>query len=691
MLAARRSQLPTALVILGTLLAAASGARAQTSSDEALRGWLDYLERTIPRSPEKFTLGHPTDLAKAKQAIDQWSVQMTDFRSIGDLDAALRIARRLLEAKQRVDRQIDALFALRSQFTAAAIDDPRRDQIRSYLRCQSQLIDLSGRLRYLHHDALQAVSRYLCPTTQQRLRLVDMLLAYRSSIGAVVASQYLAGAMPAPAARRRLPAAQPDETMLLCSRVLRLIAASGEASVLPAVVELFNRSDLPAALVLQAGETIRAVGLPQAPRPQPSHDPAAGELPTPAITPRALADRLGVLAKQRLNGDERRRCDTLLAWARDVADRGLDRPSYRLGAYEVQPGDWLLMRNPSPYNLFTDLSPGLFTHVGVVTTERGPDGIERMVVVDLPEAGAKMPATNVEIFLERTLHYVFLRHPDTKVATAMADAAREMIGNETQFDLNFRTDRIAELRGKSLAGKNICTYCAGLLLVCAQQTDEPRREFFPLDEYAAPGRTVENLAKLGMSFGDKFVSPTGALFSQRLALIGRREPMYDPAREIEEAVFDRFAAELMTKELILTPDLYDSLRLKVAEATKHNALLEAAISNAVGVNPETDLVAAARAAAVVETLDEVAFDSSAEFAAAREAIRMGSLDTLARQGYSEADIASIREYRRRHADLFQEFERGQLTPRRLRTSLVDYYKRAGQRTIDERFFAAPTK
>jgi hypothetical protein len=49
------------------------------------------------------------------------------------------------------------------------------------------------------------------------------------------------------------------------------------------------------------------------------------------------------------------------------------------------------MRNPSPYNLFTDLSPGLFTHVGVITAETGSDGIRRMVVVDLPERGERMP------------------------------------------------------------------------------------------------------------------------------------------------------------------------------------------------------------------------------------------------------------------------------------------------------------
>src|SRR6185312_2429499 len=76
---------------------------------------------------------------------------------------------------------------------------------------------------------------------------------------------------------------------------------------------------------------------------------------------------------------------------------------YRIGRFGVRAGEWVLMRNPSACNLFTALSPGLFTHVGVVALERGSDGIERMVLVDLPERGNRIPATNVETYLMRTL------------------------------------------------------------------------------------------------------------------------------------------------------------------------------------------------------------------------------------------------------------------------------------------------
>jgi hypothetical protein len=99
----------------------------------------------------------------------------------------------------------------------------------------------------------------------------------------------------------------------------------------------------------------------------------------------------------------------------------------------------------------------------VVTLEEGTDGIRRMVIVDLPEQGNKMPATSVEVFLRRTLHYLFLRHDDPEAARKMGEVAAATIGNPTEFDLNFRTSRVIELKGKPLAGQKIRTYCAGLL------------------------------------------------------------------------------------------------------------------------------------------------------------------------------------------------------------------------------------
>ena len=78
-----------------------------------------------------------------------------------------------------------------------------------------------------------------------------------------------------------------------------------------------------------------------------------------------------------------------LAWLSQRIKRGVAGESYRVRGFDLREGDWLMMRNPSPYNLFTDMSPGLFTHVGIVSAVTGEDGVRRFVIVDLPERSEK--------------------------------------------------------------------------------------------------------------------------------------------------------------------------------------------------------------------------------------------------------------------------------------------------------------
>jgi hypothetical protein len=671
--------------LLFVLLVPSPGAWAQTATQDPLDGWIAHVERIVPSAAAGFDASLPEKLAAATDAIEQWAVDRATYRTSRSLDSALATTRQLLEAKRRVDAVLDRTLSLRSQIAEGqpqtqAVDDPSRDRIRDYLRSTSRLIDLSGRLRYLQHDALNTVASRFCKSVEDQERFVSLLIEQKSSIGAVAAAPMLNAETETPKLRRRAANAS-RELYILRSKIIFLIAVTRETSCLGHLVKLLEREDVPPTLAIQAAETIRFVGLPQASR---ANNPA--DLPAPAIEPKRLAELVERISASGLDAKARERLVDLKAWLAERVEHGITDGSYRFGSIEVRPGDWLLMRNPSPYNMFTDLSPGLFTHVGVVTSERGSDGVTRMVIVDLPERGRMMPATNVEIFLERTLHYVFLRDPDPEVAEQMAEAARQTIGNETEFDLNFRTERVLELKGQKLAGRKIRTYCAGMLLVCALQTDVDRREFFPLDEYAAGGLTVENLAKLGMSFGAQFISPTGAVFSPRLKLVGTREPMYDPAREIEESVFDRFATELINRPLRPTADLFDGLTVKIAAAASQNPLLAKALAKAAGVGDDVDLVAAARASAVVETLDDVAFDASDDFRAAREAVRVTSFAELRQEGFTDEELEVVREYRKAHPDLVKEFERGQLSPRKLRTTLVSYYSQAGRREIDRRFF-----
>jgi hypothetical protein len=454
------------------------------------------------------------------------------------------------------------------------------------------------------------------------------------------------------------------------------------------LADLVLEPTTPPQVVLAAAEGIRRLGLPQDVRPEQKDDKA---LAAPAITAKQILDQLKKIDTRQLSAAERTRLSELSKWLTDRAAKGLESDTYRIGNFEVKPGDWLLMRNPSPYNLFTDLSPGLFTHVGVVAIENGSDGKRRMVIVDLPEKGTTMPATTVDAFLDRTLNYVFLRHPDPAVAQKMGETAASLIGNPTEFDLNFRTDRLNELTGKPLKNETIHTYCAGLLILCGQTTGLARNAFFPITETIAPGHTQENIAKLGLSLGDGFVSPTGALFSKELKIVGRSEPIYDPMREIEEAVFDHFAQDLETKDLQPSSDGFPQIRLKVAEASQTNPLLAKALAASAGVSEQMDLVSAAKAAAVVESLDSIAFGSSAEFQAARRAIIDGGEAMREGEKLKPEERDAILKYRSRHADLASRWDRNMLSPRALRMELVDYYRDQGCRQLDDRFFSVAGK
>lgn len=648
---------------LACLVWAAGGGWAAAEPSQ-LAQWVAHLEGIVPAAAAECGQAATADIDAAAEAIDQWAaqlLQMADARQPAQMRLVLG---ELLEAKRRVDRLLERTLEVRGELGGLAEAAARDGAIRGYLQTAARLIDLSGRLRYATVDGTRAaLSAGTDP--QHRGELVELLLEHASSAGAILTAPLLG---------------EPTSSRGLKLRLLELMGRAGHEAVLPELARYMASEPSPE-LVVAAAETVRRIGLPQPPRPEP-----AEELPPPALSPDQLRRLLERVNASQLDGALAARHAELVEWARTRAREGVVEDSYRLGGIDVRAGDWLLMRNPSPYNLFTDLSPGLFTHVGVVTVEQGADGLRRFVVVDLPERGSRIPATNVETYVLRTLNYVFLRHPDGAVAGRMAAAARAIIGNESQFDLNFRTDRVLALAGQNLQRRKVHTYCAGLLLLCALDTGVPAAEFFPIREAVAGGNTAANLATLGLSVGEDFISPTGALFSPRLMIAGRREPMYDPRREVEEAIFDHFARRLADSTLVESPDFVQALRLRLAEMSQTNPLLAQALAAAANVNSQMDLVSAAKAAAVVETLDEIAMGRSADFLNAREALVAGPLEALVREGFGREELEAVRQFRQRHAELYGRLGQRRVSPRQLRMELVRYYIEAGKVDLDRRFF-----
>lgn len=638
---------------------------------------LAQLETVGDQVRSRFDAPETQRLSELAERVDRWFDELASFSGLDGPDPFIRRIGRLVAIKSRVDAELDRTLAQRIRFAGEPPGPGRRTRVRSFLRATTALIDLSGRLRYRLYAAIDDVASAVASAPELTARLVDQLAEGHSRVGSVA----MAGILLDPDPETDGAGGPQWVTAETKERLIELAAATGSLEMVPTLAVLATEGRTSPRLVIASAEAIGRLGLPQDPRP--AREPS---LPQPSITARRLHTILLALDLTGLPLELVVRHRRLVSWLRPRIDGGIPGDSYRLGRFEVHAGDWLLMRNPSPYNRFTDLAPGLFTHVGVITVEPGSDGIRRMVVVDLPELGKRMRAVTVDTFVKRTLHYVVLRHPDRAVARVMAARAREAIGQRTEFDLNFRTDRVAALRGQPLVGKKIHTYCAGLLLLAAQETGRSREAFFPLPEYPAGGHAVENLAGLGMTFGRDFISPTGAIFSPQLMIAARRDPMYEPRREIQEAVYDHFAVHLEQSRLKPAPDLLQTLRLKLAEAARTNPLLTTAMAGVAGVDRDTDLVAAARTLAVVETLDQIARGSSDEFFLAREALLAGPEAEWVREGYRGEEIAELRIYRARHAELLRQWQTDQAPYRAVRISLVRYYIGQGKRRIDARFF-----
>ncbi len=632
---------------------------------------LEELLRVVPKAGENVAASSAQQIGERAAALDAWAAEQ--WWAEEDPAEIVATVSLLVETKAQVDHALDRMIALRTELVDAASETAQRTRVSSYLSSTAQLIDLSGRLRHRLSEVIEAAAYYLDAHPESFHQLLDLLIEQRVDVGAVVMSYMLID----PPEESGSSAYSPEEK----HRALQLINVTQQADLIPVVAEFLRRESHPGLVVIGA-ELLRRLGLPQEPRAP--RDPRVPEAPIRAgevleILERVDASRLSVPLRE-VRSD-------LLDWLERRQREGIVAEVYRHGPLRLRAGDWLLMRNPSPYNLFTDLSPGWFTHVGVVAVEEGEDGIRRFVIVDLPERGPRIPATTVDAYLARTLHFVFVRHEDPEAGQRMGEAAAAIIGNEAQFDLTFQTHRVRQLADRPLQDALIHTYCAGLLLICAQYAQLTQESLFPIPETAAGGRMVENLERLGLSIGEDFISPTGALFSPHLTIVGTREPMYDPSREVQQAIYDHFARRMIQRTITPSPDVGQRLRQRLAEASRDMPWLARALARAANVSERMDLEAAARAATVIETLDEIAEGNLNEFAEASQAILSGPITPQVETQVGQEVADRLRELQDRHARLFQAWSERRRSLRDVRMSLVDYYVQRGSQQLDARFFS----
>ena len=602
----------------------------------------------------------------------RWNETTQQRGALRNAREGIRLLQALLEVRRFVDEQRSAMITLRHQFARAAESESRRQQLRSYLKTVSGLIELSGRLRYLLGDAIDETAYVLDPFPEQFDQMIWLLTKERVSIGAEVLDYVLFAPDPGGEA---VP--YPERTRAL---MLELLASCRSAESLPTLATLLRSPEVTIPLKVRAAEIIREIGLPQ--DPWSGQDP---KLPAPSIQAGELFELASQWSQRGLERSQRMRLLTLLRWLDERRRIGVTGKTLRVAGHDLRVGDWLLMRNPSPYNRFTDLSPGLFTHVGVVAEVTDGDGRRHFVIVDLPERGDRIPVTNVDVYLQRTLHYWFLRHWDPGFGQRMGKTVAEWIGRPTHFDLTFRTERVRQQPRPLGADAEIHTYCAGLLLMCVLQNGGREKNFFPLGEQAAPGTAADNLKQLGIVMGHDVVSPTGAIFGTSMQLVARSRPMYEPGREIRESIYDFFAQQMIARPIRLTPTFTQQLRQRLAALSVKSPWLAKALAEANNVSDRIDLQAAAKIAIAVETLDQIAEENQNQFEEASSAFsdEVESSPEALKKSSAERQRVKFHE---RHQQLWQRWQESQLTPRQLRQELVRYYVKRGEEAVMVRFF-----
>jgi hypothetical protein len=274
---------------------------------------VDQLAALVPAEASGLLTLDVKRFQAAARAVDEQAVAASSFgpepnsrRAVRQSPSPAAVVQGVLETKRRVDELLDRLLALRTtiiSIDAEATDDARRRiAARGLLGAATTLIDLSGRLRYLSNDVIRN-ARTRAADAGSREQLADIFLNYRSTVGAAQS----AGDLFTTPGRYRYH-----------EKLLRLIAASGQTSLLPTVVDYVEDKTQPTSMRMFAVEIIRAMGLPQQPRP----DPVEKNLPEPTILADELHALVAALDDADLDADGLTRKQALLDWLDERRKQG---------------------------------------------------------------------------------------------------------------------------------------------------------------------------------------------------------------------------------------------------------------------------------------------------------------------------------------------------------------------------------
>ena len=137
------------------------------------------LEAALPRSAADYGQVRLDTLRRAAQTVEQGAVDLTLHSEQRPAAMAVAATEQFLATKYRLDQRLDQTLASASQVAVAAQAEtsPERQRLvlHNYMLVANQLIDLSGRLRYLTFDVLRNAVGDVDESPSERQRLLDLL------------------------------------------------------------------------------------------------------------------------------------------------------------------------------------------------------------------------------------------------------------------------------------------------------------------------------------------------------------------------------------------------------------------------------------------------------------------------------------------------------------------------------------
>ena len=406
------------------------------------------------------------------------------------------------------------------------------------------LEDLLSRLMLLERDAAGVLGDDLADAPESLLALTELFIAKKSSAAALEMAFNLVDPMPhRDEIPRSVSQATPQDPIttetVLRRRLIDLVRISGQTNLLEELALLTEADGVDPLARLLAARCIEQFGVPQLARlTQPV------EVPQSTVTARRIAtaiERVRPSLPPSLQTD----ASSLALRLQSKAVQGAaPSETMRVMGIHFQRGDWILLREATPFTVASSLHPQCYHRIALVAHEAGTDGLGRLVVIDHTNNRLGVQVSSLDNWIafvqEHTIAWCVLRPVDALLSQMIEQSA---------LSLAVVRSSARESNERSSVFQDRSCFSSGLAVTrsALAATGVNPAIFFPLQESSPEGILGDNLKRLGVDLPDSFCSPTGLLLSKACIPIAMKIQAFDSRCGIRSAVFEYFDRSLCTR------------------------------------------------------------------------------------------------------------------------------------------------